>query len=126
METITDLNLIFADLKEALKAYRPPLVAKVDDERRFELWSVKPLLIDGRKHSEVFFASAIIQKNYVGFYYMPVYGFPEMKAMFPPDLLALLKGKSCFHIKKLDKHLLSHIRQALKDGYKVYRSRKWI
>ncbi len=119
METITDLDLIFSSLKGLLEAYRPPLVAKVEDDRRFELWSVKPLVIEGRKRSEVFFASAIIQKGYVGFYFMPVYSAPEMKDLFPPELLSLLKGKSCFHIKKLDKKLLAQVRKALKDGYQT-------
>ena len=126
METMTDLNLIFSSLKGLFEAYRPPLVAKVEDNRRFDLASVKQVVIEGRKRSEVYFASAIIQKGYVGFYFMPVYSTPEMKDFFPPELLSLLKGKSCFHIKKLDKQLLAQIRKALKDGYKLYKTREWV
>jgi hypothetical protein len=36
----------------------------------------KPVEVLGRKKDELWFASALIQKGYVGFYYMPVYGDP--------------------------------------------------
>ncbi len=38
---------------------------------------------------------------------MPVYAAPEMKQVFAPELLVLLKGKSCFHIKSLDARLMA-------------------
>ena len=53
METITDLDLIFSSLKGLLEAYRPPLVAKVENDRRFDLASIKDVVIAGRKRSEV-------------------------------------------------------------------------
>ena len=126
MDTITDLNQIYSSLKELLQPYRPTLVAKVDEEKRFDLASVKDLVIEGRKRKEVYFASIIIQKDYVGFYYMPVYSDPEMKALFQPELLKLLKGKSCFHIKRLDDQLRDQIRAALEDGFKLYKTRGWV
>ena len=126
MESITDLDLIFSSLKGLFDAYRPPLVAKVEDKRRLDLVSVKQVVIEGRKRPEVYFASIIIQKGYVGFYFMPVYTTPEMKGFFAPELLSLLKGKSCFHIKKLDRKLLAQIRKALKDGFKLYKTRGWV
>ena len=126
MDTITNLNLIFSSLKGLLEAYRPPLVAKVEDKRRLDLVSVKQVVIEGRKRPEVYFASIIIQKGYVGFYFMPVYSTPGMKEFFAPELLSLLKGKSCFHIKKLDKQLLAQIRKTLKDGFKLYKTRGWV
>lgn len=67
-----DLQQIFDALKPLLAKYRPPLASKTDDERYFDLWSFKDLVIEGRKRKEVFFAGLIIQKNYVGFYFMPV------------------------------------------------------
>jgi len=126
MDTLTDLKQIHTSLKELLQPYRPPLVARVEDDRRFDLVSVKDLVIEGRKRKEVYFASIIIQKDYVGFYYMPVYSDPEMKTLFQPELLKLLKGKSCFHIKRLDAQLRDQIRVALEDGFKLYKTRGWV
>ena len=117
---------IFAQLKELLVKYNPPFVAKIDNERWYDLYSIKDLVIEGRKRKEVFFAGIIIQKAYVGLYYMPVYAEPEIKALFKPELLKLLKGKSCFHIKSLDDVILGQIRQALKDGFNLYQERSWV
>jgi len=41
-------------------------------------------------------------------------------------LLRLLKGKSCFHIKKLTPELLQQIAEALDQGYRLYQARGWV
>jgi hypothetical protein len=68
----------------------------------------------------------IIQKGYVGFYFMLVYAETDLKLVFAPKLLKLLKGKSCFHIKKLTPELLDQIRSALQVGYAAYQARGWV
>ena len=123
---MNDLQAIFGALKPLLQAYQPPLVPKTDTERYFDLWSLKPVVIEGRKRKEVFFAGLIIQKDYVGFYFMPIYAETDLKTVFKPELLRLLKGKSCFHIKKLDEELLRQIEAALKVGYEMYQQRDWV
>ena len=86
---MNDLNEIFQVLRTSLQHYQPPLVPKTDSERYYDLWSIKPVVIDGRQRREVFFAGIIIQKSYVGFYFMPVYAEPDLKTVFQPGL------KSC-------------------------------
>jgi hypothetical protein len=122
----TDLQTIFTTLRPLLARYQPPLVPKHDDPRYLDLWSFKDLLIEGRKRKEVYFAGLVIQKSYVGFYFMPVYSDAEVKGFFKPELLSCLKGKSCFHIKKLDGELLSQIDAALQAGYALYQQKGWI
>ena len=79
------------------------------DASHYDLWSIKDLVIEGRKRKEVYFAGLIIQKSYVGFHFMPVFAEAHLKPVFAPELLELLKGKSCFHFKKLDPALLDLI-----------------
>ena len=122
----TDLDLIFSTLRNQLKMYAPPFTSKQDGAGAFDLWSIKDLVIEGRKRKEVYFAGLILYKTYIGFYYMPVYAEPEIKAVFPVELLALLKGKSCFHIKKLDEKLLSQIRSVMDFGLTAYQERGWV
>ena len=121
-----DLKAIFDAIRPLLQKYQPPLTPKNDTERYFDLWSFKDLEIEGRKRKEVFFAGLIIQKSYVGFYFMPVYTNAEARALIPAELLRLLKGKSCFHIKSLTPGLLSQIEAALQEGYEIYRKRGWV
>jgi hypothetical protein len=124
--TPPDLPTIFNTLRPLIARYQPPLVSKRDEERYYDLWSLKDLVIAGRKRKEIFFAGLIIQKSYVGFYFMPVYTDTEVKDFFKPELLRRLKGKSCFHINKLDAELLSQIDAALQTGYALYQQKGWI
>ena len=123
---ITDLDEIFSTLKGLMQPYAPPLQPKKDEAGDYDLWSVRDLEIDGRKRKEVYFCGLIIQKGYVGFYYMPVYADTDLKQVFGPRLLGLLKGKSCFHIRRLDDELVEQIRSALQVGFKAYRERGWV
>ena len=121
-----ELVKIFKKLKKILKKYEKPLKPKFDLDSKYDLWSFKDLEIAGRKRKEVYFAGLIIQSNYVGFYYMPIYTDTKLKSVFQPELLSLLKGKSCFHIKELNPELEKQIEKALKIGYALYKKRGWI
>jgi hypothetical protein len=123
------LEAVFDRLQASLARYAPPLVVRsggISGKRDYQLWSEKRVEIDGRKRDEVYFAGVIGQKGYVGFYFMPVYSDPEQKAMFAPELLSLLKGKSCFHIKRFDDELAAHVDEALAKGFALYVERGWI
>jgi hypothetical protein len=121
-----ELTPIFNQVKNLMQVYAPPLTPKMDDASHYDLWSLKDLVIAGRQRKEVYFAGLITQKSYVGFYYMPIYVETELKTVFAPELLKLLKGKSCFHLKKVDETLLEQIRAALQVGYEVYQKNGWI
>ena len=121
-----ELLEIFGRLKKILKPFEDPLKSKIDLDSKYDLWAFKNIEIAGRKRKEVYFAGLIIQSSYVGFYYMPVYTDTSLKEVFQPELLKLLKGKSCFHIKKLDTELESQIQEALQIGYDLYIKRGWI
>ena len=121
-----DLGQIFNALKKLMKKYEPPLVATLDFDSRYELWSNKEVEIAGRRRPKVHFATIIIQSNYVGFYFMPIYTDSNLRSVFKPELLSLLKGKSCFHIRKFDKKLLGQVEKALEIGFGLYKKRGWI
>lgn len=121
-----ELRDIFIKIKKLLQKYDEELKSKYDSETSYDLWSFKDVEIEGRKRKEVYFAGLIIQKGYVGFYYMPIYTDITLSEFFKPQLLKLLKGKSCFHIKKLDDELIAQIEEALETGFKLYKQRKWV
>lgn len=117
---------LFAALKELLAPYAKQLTARRDEPGYYDLWSEKAVIIDGRKREGVYFAGSIIQKSYVGFYFMPVYADTGLKTIFGPELLATLKGKSCFHLKALTPELREQISSALAAGYRLYEERGWV
>ena len=124
-----DLTEIFDRLERLLSQYAPPLVVRsggVKGKRDYQLWSERPLVIEGRRRKEVYFAGIIGQRGYIGFYFMPVHTHEDQVELFAPELLALLQGKSCFHVKRLDDSLERHIEDALSHGFELYRQRGWV
>lgn len=119
---------IFQQLAELMEPYAKGSVQKRGgDNGQLSLVSVKPVEVAGKKMDELWFSGLLVQKGYVGFYYMPVYvAEKDIKPVIPPELLKCLKGKSCFHIKKLDDTLLKQINDVLKKGYALYRKNGWI
>ncbi|MDH5657053.1 MAG: DUF1801 domain-containing protein [Spirochaetia bacterium] len=121
-----ELLEIFQGLKILLTTYEKYFFSKINLEGRYDLWSFKEVEIAGRKRKEVYFAGLIIQSSYVGFYFMPVYADTELKRVFNNELLSLLKGKSCFHIRKLTPEIKKQIKDALKTGFDLYKKRNWV
>jgi hypothetical protein len=121
-----ELTPIFEAIKKLLLPYEKGTMKLICSGGQAVLISKKPVEILGRKRDELWFASALVQKGYVGFYYMPVYGDPTMKQLIEPELLKCLKGKACFHIKKHDKEIFSQIKDALKAGYGLWHKRGWL
>lgn len=121
-----NLDEIFQVIKKLISKYSPPLIVSINaantSKDQYSLLSKKDVVIAGRPRSEIWFASVIKQKNFVGFYYMPIYtNQDEATKFFPPELLKLLKGKSCFHVKYMDFSLEKQIAQALAKGFALYK-----
>lgn len=122
-----ELVPIFNKLVELLSPYEKGSITKVGGkDGQILMISKKEIEVADRKRDELYFASALVQKGYVGFYFMPVYSDTDIKEVFKPELLKLLKGKGCFHIKKADEEIYKQIKEALKMGYKIYKDKKWI
>lgn len=122
-----ELIAVFDSIKALMKPYvKGTLKERGEAAGIYTIVSEKPVEVEGRKKDEVYFAGIIIQKGYVGFYFMPVYGYDKPEEVFSPNLLKHLKGKSCFHIKKNDPEILEQIKDALKAGYDLYKERGWV
>ncbi len=121
-----DLQNIFNKLKSILQRYNEKLITKIDAGNNFDLWSQKEIIVAGKNKSEMFFASIQIQKNDVAFHFMPLYTDPNLIDELTKSLRSKMKGKSCFHIKKLDEDLENEISDLLKKGYEIYKNKDWI
>src|SRR5215203_5197480 len=109
---------IFNDLHAMLAPYEIGSIKKIGGEGgQVSLISTKEVEIAGRRKSELWFAGLLIQKGYVGFYFMPVYVEHAKKRLLGEELVKTLKGKSCFHIKSANPVIYGQIKEALKLGY---------
>ncbi len=118
---------IFEAIKKLLLPYaKGAMKVRGGTGGQMVLINEKPVEIDGKLRQELWFAAVLVQKGYVGFYFMPVHDAAEKKAIFKPELLKCLKGKSCFHIKKSDPVILQQIEESLAKGYRNHKEKGWL
>lgn len=123
------LDAVFDDIKALMVPYAPKFTVRegaVRNKRDYHLILEKPLVIDGRERNELWFASIILQKYNVGFYFMPVYCDVSEKKKLSSELLQHLDGSCCFHFKALTPALKKDIAAALKLGLAGYKKRGWL
>ena len=118
MSPQTDFPLVFEQLKAILKPYAKNLTVTADTSTAYSL--------DGsysEKYKKViFFGAAQIKKNYVSFYLMPVYMFPELLQGISPELKKHMQGKSCFNFKKVEPELFKELSELTKLSVKHFRA----
>jgi hypothetical protein len=110
---MADFDEVFKRLKGILEPYAERLVVTVDKEGYYCLEA---------SYSEkwkklMFFGSTKIQKNYVSFYLMPVYMFPELLGGVTPGLKKRMQGKSCFNFKGVDDLAFAELANLTKKGF---------
>jgi len=123
----TDLIEIFQTIRASMQPYETlGFNSRVNSDTEYDLWSDKNVVLLGKQRNEIYFAGLKIMTSSVTLHFMLIYTNPEVKELLHPDLIKLLKGKSCFHFKKLDETLMEHITQALDIGYKTYKQNEWV
>ena len=100
-----DFPAVFASLKKILKVYEPNLVVKHDEPDNYYLNT----RYSEKWHKELFFGAVTIKKNYVSFYLMPVYIYPDLLEGLLPELRRHMQGKSCFNFKGIDEALFAEL-----------------
>jgi hypothetical protein len=105
VDSKNDFSSVFEKLKSILKPYAEKLTLKVDTSDTY--------YIDGpyseKWKKQLFFGSAQVKKNYVSFYLMPVYMYPDLLNDISPELKKRMQGKSCFNFKKVEPDLFDEL-----------------
>lgn len=115
----TDLNEIEATLRGILKSHVPNLKARKDEKNVLELCGKKETMQGKQKVDGYYFGSVVPKPKDIRLYYFPIYTHPTE---FTPsdELKKCLKGKSCFHIKKLSPELEKEITDMVAKGVGLY------
>lgn len=116
----TDVNEIRATLIDIFKANTPPLKIRTDKDTNFEVAGTKETMQGKQKVDGMYFGSIVPKPKDVRLYYFPIYLYPNEFSL-PDDLKKCLKGKSCFHIKKLDDSLESGIKDMVAKGVELFK-----
>jgi hypothetical protein len=117
MPSQTNFPVVFEQLKNILRPYASELTVRTDTPNTYYL--------DGpyseKWKKELFFGSAQIKKNYVSFYLMPVYMYPELLKDISPELKKHMQGKSCFNFKKVEPALFDELAVLTRKGADKFR-----
>ena len=108
---------VFERLKNLFEAAKGDAVTLEDSEKSYMLNTPY-----SKKYGKVIYLGGVrIQKNYVSFYLMPVYIFPDLLIGVSPRLLKHMQGKSCFNFKTIDEGLFSELSALAQDGIEQFR-----
>jgi hypothetical protein len=117
MPAQNDFPVVFEQLKNILKPYAQDLTVKADTADTYYL--------DGpysqKWKKELFFGSAQIKKNYISFYLMPVYMYPELLKEVSLELKKHMQGKSCFNFKKVEPELFDELAILTRKGAEKFK-----
>jgi hypothetical protein len=113
---MADFDEVFKRLKGILELYGERLVVTVNKPGHYYLESS----YSEKWKKALFFGSAQIQKNYVSFYLMPVYMFPELLEGISPGLKKRMQGKSCFNFKGVDEVAFAELANLTKKGLEKF------
>ena len=116
MPNPSEFPTIFEKLKAILKPHAKKLIVKVDSPAAYSLEG--PYSEKWKK--ELFFGSVQVKKNYVSFYLMPVYMYPDLFKEISPELKKHMQGKSCFNFKTVEKSLFEELSQLTKQGFERF------
>ncbi len=116
---ITELTEIQITLQNLFKAHVPPLQVRKDNENVFEVAGTKEAMQGKQKVDGFYFGSVVPKPKDIRLYYFPIYTHAD-EFSISPELKKCLKGKSCFHIKKLTPDLLKEIELMIQKGVAVY------
>lgn len=113
MPDTSEFGKIYRELRLAFRSLENKLVIVKDDESEFCANSAKPWK-NGR---ELYFGGVIIRKNYVSFYLMPVYMYPDLLEGTSEGLRQRMQGKSCFNFTKYDRPLIRDLAMLTKISF---------
>ncbi len=129
-----NLDEIFSEIKRILEKQSEGLTVKTEIigsrtkaiKPEYHLYGSEEVKIFDKKPQKTYIGGVIKHKNYVSFYFMPVYSHPELLKEIDQDLKKDLKGKSCFNIIKTTPESLNQLEDILEKGIKLYKENNWI
>lgn len=111
---------VFNELRAILADYAPRLNV-VHDTAGYYYVDTHTI---GANKKPIHFGAVRIGKNYVSYYFMPVYG--GISHGLSPALKKHMQGKACFNFKEVDDALFDDLRTLTRRGYRAWKKLEWV
>ena len=122
----TDIQEIRETLKGILEAHLGPLRVRVDKPGNFEVNGTIEAPQGKKMVDGIYFSSLVPKEKDVRFYFFPAYTHASEFENQSDQVKKFRKGKSCFHIKKLDDALEEEISAMVSKGVALYQKDGWL
>lgn len=116
----TDLGELQLALRNMLESQAPTLQLRLETEKHLEFAGTKEVMQGKQKVDGHYFASIMPKPKDVRFYFFPIYTHADEYENISAEVRKLLKGKSCFHIKKLSEEAEKEIGDMISKGVALY------
>ena len=111
----------FAALRAILEPHAKQMAVTVDEPGHYQLAS--PTMTD-RIGRPLFCASVQVNRNYVSYHLMPVYGNKALRNSLSPSLRKRMQGKSCFNFTTVEPGQLKELAAVTKKGIAGFKNLK--
>lgn len=118
MPNAQNFQTVFDALRRILQAYEAKLIVTANNASNYSL-NTPPT--EKMKNKQGFFGAVQTKKNYVSYYLMPVYAFPDLLKGISPELRKRMQGKSCFNFTTANQALFKELAALTRKGYDRYR-----
>lgn len=118
---MTALEDIRNHLIELLDAHKSSLKVTADTAEKYEVCGTIPAMQGKKKVDGIYFASVVPKPKDVRFYFFPIYTHKAQIGELPENLQKALKGKSCFHIKKMDDAFQNNLQALVNKAVEIYK-----
>ena len=116
----TDVKEIRQKQVGILKERLDVLKVTSDIYEKFEVTGTIEAIQGKKKVDGMYFSTVVPKPKDCRFYFFPVYTHKEELGTLSEDLQKALKGKSCFHIKKMDDDFEKNMRELVKKSIELY------
>ena len=116
----TDLSQIREALVSSFDKHLPPLKVKKSSFECFEVAGTKKVMQGKQLVDGFYFASVVPKPKDIRLYFFPIYTHVDAFKDLSDEMRKCLKGKSCFHIKKLSEEMEKEFQEMIATGVKLY------
>jgi len=116
---------LFVELRLLLQPYTERF--KVDDTKpgNYSLCLKHPIEAFGKRREDFYVMGLREGKDMISFHYMPLYTDTELLEKLPESWRKILKGKTCFNVKKLTSEMKVDFPILVDAGLEKFRGRGW-
>jgi len=117
------------DVKTLLEPYRKNLDVVADTPHHYELWTnlgYRTRSFHVKRSRGIAFASIVIFKKHVAFYFYPLAISPDMENVMGESLKGLRTGQYTFHLKESNAAIRSDITALAEAGWAFYKTNRLV